>query len=97
MFKGLKMSYESIRKKMGSSIDKAIASSVKRYTQEELKEACLDEGKAKDLAARVFFQLPDSIKKNFTPETKNAFIEDVTGRLMKAKDSKKGKKKILGE
>lgn len=97
MFKGLKMSYDSIRKKMGSSIDKAVSSSVKRYSEAELKEACLDEDKAKDLAARVFFQLPERIKKNFDADTKAAFINDVTNRLMKAKDTRKGKKKILGE
>jgi hypothetical protein len=82
---------------MGNSIDKAISSSVKRYSESELKEACLDETKAKNLAAKVFFQLPERIKKNFNADTKTAFINDVTARLMKAKDTKKGKKKILGE
>lgn len=97
MFKSLKTSYDTIRKKMGNSIDKAVSASVKRYSEAELREACLDEDKARNLAAKVFFQLPDRIKTNFDADTKTAFINDVTARLMKAKDTKKGKKKILGE
>lgn len=96
MFGKMKMSYDMIRQKMGSSIDKAVKSSVKRYSESELKEACLSEDKAHDLASRVYFQLPERIKSNFMPEAKDAFIKDVVSRLMNTKNTKKGQKKLYG-
>lgn len=93
----MKMTYDLIRKKMGASIDKAVKASVKRYTEEELKEACLDKNKARDLAAKVYFQLPEKIKKNFDENSKARFVEDITNRLFDAQNTKKGRKKILGE
>lgn len=96
MFDKIKMSYEVIRKKMGSSINKTIKENIKTYSQDELRRACLDKDKAYDLASKIYHRLPDSIKSHFTVKAKEDFIEDIVSRLLNVKDTKKGRKKLFG-
>lgn len=97
MFKSAKKSYDLIRQRLGLSIDRHIGKSVRRYTKVELREISLDKAKAEEFAARVFFQLPEKIKKQFSAETKAEFIADISTRVCKAAVDKATKKKILGE
>jgi len=95
MLKGVFSTYTAIRKKFGQTIDRHVGTIIRRCSKDELKAACLDKNKAEELAAKVYFQLPEHIKKHFKAETKVQFINDVVEKLMAAKDTKKGQNLIL--
>jgi len=96
MFSNIKLSGKKLIEKTQPQAIKTLKQTVNRYSKAELREQISTEDGCRELASKVFHQLPEGTKKMFNDDSKEHFVNDVVVKLEQAKKVPKMFKKIFG-